>query len=349
MRILGLALYGPLAASTRYRLGQYVPSLAASGLEVDIRSLLGDDYLRRRFAGERIGAALLLKSVAHRLKELLTQQSYDAAVVHCELMPLLPAALESALLRIPYVYDFDDAFYLKYGSGKLAPLLGNKFDQMMRKAVAVTAGSRVLAEYATRHNARTHLLPTVVDTDRYLPAHRAPDGLFTIGWVGSPSTAEYLAQLVAPLSHIGREGPVRLVIIGAPAPAVPGVEVIALPWSEADEVRLINTFDVGIMPLTDNPWARGKCAFKLIQYMACGVPGIASPVGANNDVLTPECGILASSAVEWANAFRTLRDQPALRRAMGEASRARVEEHYSLRRTAPVFEGVIRAAGARSA
>jgi glycosyltransferase involved in cell wall biosynthesis len=349
MKVLGLALYGNLAASTRYRLGQYVPSLAAAGIDLEIRSLLGDDYLRRRFAGERIGPGILVKSAARRLKDLLQQRRYSAAVVYCELMPLMPGPLESALLRIPYVYDFDDAFYLRYGAGKLAPYLGGKFDRMMRNAAQVTAGSRVLADYASRHNQRTHHLPTVVDTNRYQPARRPQGGPFTVGWVGSPSTTEHLSELVEPLSRIGREGPVRLVVIGGQAPAVPDVEVIELRWSEADEVRLINSFDVGVMPLIDHPWARGKCAFKLIQYMACGVPGIASPVGANKDVLTPECGILAASASEWVEAFRKLRDQPALRQAMGEASRARVESHYSLHQTAPRLEWVIRQAGSRAA
>jgi glycosyltransferase involved in cell wall biosynthesis len=141
---------------------------------------------------------------------------------------------------------------------------------------------------------------------------------------------------------------VRLVVIGATAPAVSGVEVVQLPWCEADEVRLINQFHVGVMPLPDSPWAEGKCAFKLIQYMACGVPVIASPVGANKDVVTRECGLLATGAQEWLDAFRTLRDQPSLRTSMGDAARERVERQFSLATNLPVMADVLRRAAGRS-
>jgi glycosyltransferase involved in cell wall biosynthesis len=200
----------------------------------------------------------------------------------------------------------------------------------------------VLRDYASRFNARTTLLPTVVDVTRYVPDPSHRTGPFTVGWVGSPSTAAYLGEVVAPLAQLGAEGTVRLVVMGGAAPAVPGVEVVELPWSEAAEVPLINSFDVGIMPLTDDPWARGKCAFKLIQYMACAVAVVASPVGANAVVVTPACGLLASTPAEWLEALRWMRDHPGERRQMGEAGRQRIEEAYSLQVAVPRFAEVIR-------
>lgn len=345
IKVLGLALYGPMAASTRYRLGQYVPGLAQQGIDLQIHHLLGDEYLRRRFNGGAFPWGYLLRSGWDRLAELGGQKSFDAAMLHCELFPLMPGWVEQMLLPRPYIYDFDDAFYLKYRSGKLGvmrPLLGNKFDTVMQGAAAITAGNNVLAEYARGQNTNTHLLPTVVDTDRYVPAQRSPRDVFTVGWIGSPSTAPYLAELVGPLSQIGRESPVRLVVIGGKAPSIPNISVEEIAWSEENEVALINTFEVGVMPLPDHDWARGKCAFKLIQYMACAVPVIASRVGANIDVVQSDCGFLATSEQEWVDALRFLRDQPGRRQEMGEAGRERVEQTYSLHRNLPALADVIR-------
>jgi glycosyltransferase involved in cell wall biosynthesis len=345
IKVLGLALYGPLAASTRYRLGQYVPGLLSQGIDMKICHLLSDDYLRRRFGGGAPNVISMLRDGLIRFAELRRQHDYDAIMLHCELYPLLPGWLERGLLRQPYLYDFDDAFYLKYRSKRFAwvsPLLGGKFETVMAGATAVTAGNHVLRQYASQYNANTHYLPTVVDTERYLPRRASPSNIFTVGWIGSPSTAPYLSELVAPLCAIGQEGPVRFIVIGGKAPAMPNVEVVEIDWQEYTEVDLIRSFDVGVMPLPSDDWARGKCAFKLIQYMACAVPVVASAVGANVDVVNVECGFLAATPQDWEVALRTLRDQPVKCAEMGRAGRARVVQHYSLRRNLPVLASAIR-------
>jgi glycosyltransferase involved in cell wall biosynthesis len=345
IRVHGFSLYGQQAASTRYRLTQYIPGLRDLGIDLRVSPLLTDAYLRSRFAGRSTLSPGLAWSALTRLRELATLHRADAAVLYAELLPLCPGRVERALLSRPYVYDMDDAFYLRYRTGRLArlaPLLGGKCDRVVAGAAAVTAGSPVLRDYASRFNARTTLLPTVVDVTRYVPDPSHRTGPFTVGWVGSPSTAAYLGEVVAPLAQLGAEGTVRLVVMGGAAPTVPGVEVVELPWSEAAEVPLINSFDVGIMPLTDDPWARGKCAFKLIQYMACAVPVVASPVGANAVVVTPACGLLARTPAEWLEALRWMRDHPGERRQMGEAGRQRIEEAYSLQVAVPRFAEVIR-------
>ena len=346
IKVLGLALYGPLAASNRYRLGQYVAGLATMGVDLQIRHLLGDDYLRARFNGRSLPLVAMLKDGLARCEDLWHQNDYDAVMLQCELIPLMPGWLERVLIRKPYLYDFDDAFYLKYRSGRMRlaePLLGRKFDSVIMGASAVTAGNHVLANYAKRHNTNTHYLPTVVDTTRYLPKTTSRDSpIFTVGWIGSPSTAIYLSELIAPLSVIGQEGAVRFIVIGGKAPKIPNVSVIELDWHEHAELDLINSFDVGVMPLPDDDWARGKCAFKLIQYMACALAVIASPVGANVDVVNAECGLLASTSQEWLDALRLMRDQPTVRAKMGEAGRARVVQDYSLHQNLPVLASVIR-------
>jgi glycosyltransferase involved in cell wall biosynthesis len=352
INVLAFALYGTMAASTRYRLEQYAPGLRELGVNLHIHHLLGDDYLHRRFTGLNFSASGLLKAGFNRLGELLTQRKFDAVMLHCELFPLLPGWVERAMLRRPYVYDFDDAFYLRYQGGKMGlvrPLLGEKFDTVMAGAAAITAGNHVLADYAARHNLNTQYLPTVVDTKRYKQAQESRGkGVFTVGWIGSPSTAPYLSDLVSPLSKLAEEGRIRFVVIGGKAPNIPNVDVVEMNWSEETEVDLINSFDVGVMPLPDDAWARGKCAFKLIQYMACAVPVVASPVGANVELVSNGCGLLATTSDDWIEAIRLLRDQPRKRVDMGQAGRERVEQRYSLHVNLPVLASVLRQAAGRS-
>ena len=345
IRILGLSLYGQQAASHRYRLSQYVPGLAQAGIDLQIQSLLDDEYLIHRFADRPVHWNSVLQSALQRLRLLISKDDFSGAILHCELYPLLPGSLERLLLPKPYIYDFDDAFFLKYRQGRLGAfrlILGPKFDKIIAGAAAVTAGNSFLTNYAQEFNTNVNQLPTVVDTMRYKPEVRALNAEFTVGWVGSPSTAPYLAALVEPLAQLAKEGPVRLVIVGGLAPTIPGVVVESIAWNEATEIHLINRFDVGVMPLTDDNWARGKCAFKLIQYMACGVPVVASRVGANVDVVTPQCGFLVENAAGWLSAIRALRDDAYLRAKMGAAARMRIEEEYSLATNLPVLTRVIK-------
>lgn len=347
IKVLGLALYGPLAASTRYRMSQYVPGLAELGIDLRLTSLLGDEYLRRRFNGGGLPLAAMIHDGAERLKQLHQLSDFDLGMLYCELFPFMPGWLERGLIRKPYIYDMDDAFYLRYRLGRkriARSFLGDKFDSVMAGAAAVTAGNSVLAEYALKHNPAVRQVPTVVDTTRYVPKTDRQNPVFTVGWIGSPSTASYLPELVAPLAALGAEAPLNFVVIGGKAPAIPNVNVIEVEWQEHTEVDLINTFDVGVMPLPDDAWARGKCAFKLIQYMACAVPVVASPVGANADVVTSECGLMANTQDEWVQALKTVRDDAGLRQRMGEAGRQRVVEHYSLHTALPKLAEVIRMA-----
>ena len=347
IRVLGFALYGPLAASTRYRLLQYQPGLRGHGVELEVASLLGDRYLQRRFEGGSLPLGEMLGAARARLRQLHAGE-YDLAIVHCELFPMLPGLIERSLLaRRPFIYDFDDAFQLKYRTGKwkfLSPLLGGKFETVLSAAAAVTAGNAELRRHAAACNREVVQLPTVVDTGRYRAVERAriPGEPFTVGWIGSPSTAPFLQSLVVPLATLGREAPVRLVVVGGKAPAIPGVEVIEHRWQESTELGLIRQFDVGVMPQPDTQWTRGKCAFKLIQYMACGVPVVGSRVGANIDVVAPGSGFLADSDEGWLEALRALRDDDALAKSMGAAGRAHIESGYSLAHNLPVLADLIR-------
>lgn len=339
-------MYSPLAASTRYRLSQYVPGLAARGIEVDVAPMLGDRYLLKRFQTGKVSGPEVVRGLFTRALQIARQGGYDAAWLQCELVPFAPGPIEAGLMRIPYVYDFDDAFQSKYRSGRFerfGSLLGDKFDHVVRKASAVLPGNDYLYRYAHRLNSNCTIVPTVIDSGRYSQRHAGRDpGLFNVGWIGSPSSIVCLKAIERPLAALAKETRVRLSVIGGIAPEIAGVEVVNIPWSEATEVEHMRHFDVGVMPLPDDPWTRGKCAFKLVQYMACGVPVIGSPVGANCDVVTPQCGILAETDDAWLEAFRFIRDNPAAADAMGRAGRSRVASGYSLQSQLPVVERVLR-------
>lgn len=354
-RVLGFSLYGPQAASHRVHLSQFQPGLAAAGIELHIHSLLDDAYLQRSFSGRRPSLRVLLTAYSRRIRVLRQSSRFDLAITYGDLLPFLPSFLERHLLQVPFIYDCDDAFFLKYRSGRLRmlqPLLGHKADRLMTRAVAVTAGNAGLALYARRFNSNVAVLPSVVDSDWYVPSS-SPNldssvRPFTVGWIGSPSTAPYLKLLIEPLQQLSRERPVRLLVVGGPAPAINGVEIIEQPWILDQEVSRIHQFDVGVMPLPDTPWTRGKCAYKLIQCMACGIPVVASSVGANVDAVPPSCGFLADSSQQWLAAFRKLAADPSLRLRLGTNAREWVEQHYSLQSALPMLTGIIQRAVAVS-
>jgi glycosyltransferase involved in cell wall biosynthesis len=348
IRVLALSLYGSKAASHRVRFSQFQCGLAAEGIELNIQSLLDNSYLQRSFDGCRPSFRHVLYAYYRRYKVLRHAKTFDLAIVHCELLPFLPGWLERLLLQIPIIYDCDDAFYLRYRSGPyrlLGFILGGKADRLMAMSVAVTAGNTFLTDYASRFCSNVALLPSVVDTEHYRPSVLSSFQLvsapFTIGWIGSPSTAHYLDLIVQPLEQLSLHLPVRLLVVGGSAPAISGVEVIQKIWSLEQEVQLIQQFDVGVMPLPDTPWSRGKCAYKLIQCMACGIPVVASCVGANVEVVGPNCGLLVQTPGEWLDAFMRLASDPALRQLLGQNARHMVQQRYSLKSALPILSTVI--------
>jgi glycosyltransferase involved in cell wall biosynthesis len=344
IRVLVLSLYGSLAASTRYRLIQFIPHLKNKDIDLQVHPLLDNKYLASRFNNKTLPFVNITYSIIKRLYILMKQKEYDCAIIHCELFPFLPGWIERHLLKIPYIYDFDDAFYLRYKTEYFSfrsLFLSSKFDTVISGAAVVTAGNVVLENYAKNNNTETVILPTVLDTNRFFPKHKTSSIIFNIGWIGSPSTSIYLTELIEPLTQFGNETKVVLTVIGGKAPYIPNIEVKEVLWSESTEVDYINTFDVGVMPLPDNEWTQGKCAFKLIQYMSCAIPVIASPVGTSCTVVNESCGLFANNAESWLSAFRYMRDNSIKRIQMGKSGRERVIEKYSLPCNIPIIEETI--------
>lgn len=335
MRVLLLARYDRLGASSRLRSYQYLPYLKTYGIDVTVAPLLVDGYVRSIYVGKHGDPMATIETYLRRLGYLVKSRSYDLLWIEGELLPWLPAWFESlmAATGVKYVVDYDDAIFHRYDlhrSKMVRALLGRKIDTIMRRAETVIVGNSYLADRAKQAGAkRVEYLPTVVDLARYPEWPPRDRQVFTIGWVGTPVTAGYLEVIRPALAQIGRTVDVRLAIVGARAIEFEGVETEARAWSEETEAADIREFDVGIMPLQDTLWERGKCGYKLIQYMACARPVVASPVGVNSTIVDAgENGFLATTTDDWVRALRALHDDRELRLRMGTAGRLKVEKHY---------------------
>ncbi len=351
MNILLLSRYGELGASSRLRSYQYLPYLRERDVKITVAPLLNDSYLEAFYQTGHRSKRIVLGGYWRRMMTLVTVRRYDVLWLEKELFQMFPAFFERLLrwLRMPYVVDYDDAIfhnYDKHDKWLIRRLLGHKIDVVMRNAALVITGNDYLATRARLAGAkRVEILPTVIDINRYQMADNHLSATFTIGWIGSPTTAQYLKIIEPALKTLVDGETVRLMLIGS------GTMVLDMPvervtWSEDTEVENIRKMNVGIMPLTNTPWERGKCGYKLIQYMACGLPVIASPVGVNTDIVQHTVnGFLPHTIEEWQTALRTLQGNPTQRQQMGTAGRRIVEERYTTQITAPQLYSLLQQIG----
>ena len=348
-RVLALPRYTHKGASSRVRTLQYIDELSRRGIEFRLESLLDDVYLEDLYAGRRTQWRRVARAYAQRASLRGMVGSFDVVWLEKEAFPWLPAATERLLLNgVPTVVDYDDAIFHRYDQHRLRwvrAALGNKIDAVMHHAAVVIAGNDYLAEQARGAGARRiEIVPTAVDLRRYpIRGLSRVDARFTVGWIGTPQTAGYLTEIAPALQRFHRLGGVRYVFVGCPAGLEFGVPYEARAWSEATEASDLASFDCGLMPLRDGPFERGKCGYKLIQYMACGVPVVASPVGANRQIVTSSNGFLPTTIDAWFDALRTLRADEIAARRMGASGRELVEAKYSMQVNAPRLEAILRA------
>ncbi len=282
----------------------------------------------------------------------------DLLFIHREAFPLGRRHVFRALGRFrgPLVYDYDDAMFLpqRHGRGLLARLEDPETAAaLMKMSDVVLAGNEFLAAYARQFVRRVVLLPTCIDTRQFAPRRRPrrPGDRPVVGWIGTHTTAKYLHSLRGVLETVARDVPFRLYVVGnQDPPVVRGVEVEQAHWSLAREVEDFSRCDVGIYPLWDDAWAQGKCGFKAIQFMACGVPVVAAAIGVNRQIIQDGVnGYLASTDEAWVERLRRLLVDEGLRERLGRAGRQTVEERYSLEVNAPTLIAALRAArGSRS-
>ncbi len=348
MKVLAFSRYAQLGASSRLRLYQYLPYLKDAGIEVTVAPLLDDDYIRGLYANN-VSKRLVGKAYVARLMYMLRAGRFDVVWVEKEMLPWIPGWIELKCFpnNIPWVVDYDDAVFHRYDRHRLSVvrgILGQKIDKLMQRADLVVAGNDYLANRARSAGAlRVEIVPTVVDISRYGISESDDNRLPVIGWIGSPSTAKFLHQVAPALREVVATRRVQVIAVGANSEQIADLPITALPWTEATEVTAIQHFDIGIMPLPDAPFERGKCGYKLIQYMACGKPVIASPVGANCKIVDDGVdGFLAATHTDWITALTQLIDDPSLRRQMGAAGRRKIEGAYSLQITAERIAGLLK-------
>jgi glycosyltransferase involved in cell wall biosynthesis len=351
--------------SQRYRIEQWEPLLAERGVEITYRPFESAELNRVLYERGRMGTKMRLVSEAlrRRARDVREARSFDAVYVLREAALLGPPLFERMLARagVPFVFDFDDAVFERYVSpanGYLSYLkFPGKTRTVCRLAAHVMAGNEYLADYARQVNSEVTVVPTTVDTSRYtVEPRRTPNEVPVIGWTGSHSTLKYLLTLAGALRRLSERERFRLRVIGAPvasaAEGFEGLDVEWLPWRSETEVEDLRPLDIGVMPLPEDRWSRGKCGMKALQYMGLAIPAVCSPVGVNSEIIRDgENGMLAASEDEWVEKLARLLRDAEMRARLARAGRATVEARYSAAVVAPlvydILASVARGGGAR--
>jgi glycosyltransferase involved in cell wall biosynthesis len=333
VRILFLPRYGPQGASSRYRIWQYVPLFQRAGHDVEVQPLLEDGYLEELYTAGRRGWKWLAAGYVRRLLGTARMRRFDAIICEQEIWPFLPDFIEALAERLSrrFFVDYDDAAYANYARW---PMFRTKISRVMAVAEAVVVGNSYLAAYARQFARRVSVIPTVVDLARY-PRHRdrAADDAVRVAWIGTPVTARLLKPLMPVMERLQTQHPrLSFCFIGAGDGFLRnGLRAEIVQWSEQTETDQLSKCDIGIMPLPDDEFMRGKCGLKLIQYMASSLPVVASPVGVNREIVEEGTnGFLAVTGDEWFEKLDSLVRHPELRLRLGEAGRTKVESSYTL-------------------
>ena len=352
-----LPLEGP---SVRPRVLAYEKALLAAGISLDFRPFLTSRGFRGFYSthpmmkARKVGVSLL--GLLRRRLDLARAVQAGAVLVHREFAPRgNPAALrrlKKAGTRL--LYDLDDAIYLSprefVTSGETSRRRMTRLkdpaeiDLILGRADIVLAGNETIAEHASRLCDDVRVQPTPVDTDLYRPRKRPQRKRPLVGWIGSPTAAYCIKDIAPALSRVAREVPFDLLVVGAgEAVLVDGVEVTSIDWSLTTEAELFSSLDVGLYPIPDNPWTRGKCGMKALQYLASGVPAVVSPVGVNRQIIADgSTGFFATSDDEWTDRLlRYLRD-PDLCADHARAGRETVVAVWSLAALTPGFVAACR-------
>lgn len=340
MKILYFTKYSRKGASSRLRSFQYIPYLESQGYEIEVQSLFDDQYLTDLYMGKRNHFQTII-AYGKRFLSLCRIHKFDFLYIEKELFPYLPAWTEQMLyfLKIRYIVDYDDAIFHNYDMSSntlVRTFLSKKIDVIMNRSTHVITGNKYLASRAREAEAKNiSIIPTVIDLNRYSVKKQVIPDKIIVGWIGTKSTFEkHFSSLIPVIQFFESNPKIEFHVIGVTAQGEKHKNIKFFEWSESEEVEMIKQFDIGIMPLVDSNWEKGKCAYKLIQYMACGLPVVCSPVGMNTKVVLHEWnGYYANSTQEWQEAIRRLVENKDLRKILGRNGRLSVENDYNLQLT----------------
>jgi glycosyltransferase involved in cell wall biosynthesis len=345
IKILFLIPY-PLeqSPSQRFRFEQYFTILHEEGILFKSQSFLDVATWKVFFSPDQflMKAYVLLLGFVRRFSVLFRMKNYDFIFIHREVTPLGPPLFEwiiSKVLKKKIIYDFDDAIWLtdRKRESRLLRLIKwrSKVASICRWSYKVSCGNDYLCGFARKYNEAVFCIPTTIDTvglhnpSFYRKIQRSE---VIVGWTGSHSTVKYLQTLEDVLNTLEKKyATMTLWVISDEMPKLQIPRMEFKPWSIGSEVEDLFQFDIGIMPLPDDMWSKGKCGFKALQYMSLGIPAVVSPVGVNSSYVSNGIeGFVASSENEWIKALSELIENPELRIQMGENGRKKVEDYYSV-------------------
>ena len=357
MRVLALVpgLYD-ISPSQRYRIEQWEPLLRERGVEITYEPFECPELNALLYHPGRMPKKLQLvaKGLGRRFDAVRKAREYDLVYILREAALLGPPVFERMVHKtgVPIVFDFDDAIFVSYRSpsnGYLSYLkFAGKTKTICRLAAHVMVGNPYLAEYARQYNERVTVVPTTIDTRTYhVPPPKNSDGPLIIGWTGSHSTVQHLDTLRGALKKLAARENFRLRVIGTPVYELAPIDVEAMRWRAKTEVDDLRPIDIGVMPLPEDKWSKGKCGAKALQFMGMGIPTVCSPVGVNTEIIQDDQnGFLARTEDEWVDKLTRLLRSAELRRRLGQAGRATVEQKYSAISQAPrvyeIFKSVLR-------
>ncbi len=329
IRVAALVRLPRNCASSRYRAYQYIEPLKKHGIDLVVKSTYPSWIYEIRKSSESrnwlLDGLIVSISLFRVIAYLISAARADIVFIVRDAAPFSLTLLLKFLRKKgkPIIFDFDDAVYLK----------ARHIRNYVNVANVVFAGNSELAKWAGKANKSTIIIPSVIDVSRYHTqnCHKNSDSRFVIGWIGSTSTAPFLEIVRPGLQKLGNVVPLELKLIGGSIPEIPGVNTKSIPWSEDIETDEIDNFDVGISPLAEDEFNRGKCGVKALQYMAAGVPVVASPVGVHKKIIKHGVnGFLASSENDWFQYLRLLVQDANLRKVMGQNARESVKKYYSV-------------------
>lgn len=350
--VLFLTPYPPgVAPSQRFRFEQYFDELRARKIEVSVQPFLSYSSWKTIYSkgGHAKKVLAVVLGFCRRMAGLLDAARADFVFVHREASPLGPPIFEWTLAKVlgkKIIYDFDDAIWLtdRASETRIARVLKwrQKVPVVCRLAYRVSAGNEYLCAFARNYCKRVVLNPTTIDINHHQISKAHParqSGLLTIGWTGTHSTLKYLELLAPVLRQIGHKYPfVDFVVISDVAPNFKLDRLRYIPWNLKHEIRDLSSIDIGVMPLPDDEWSKGKCGFKILQYMALRIPSVCSRVGANIEIVRHgENGFLCATEEEWLHHLSALIESEPLRSTLGDKGYYTVLERYSVDSNARTF------------
>ena len=330
MKILAITPYPINGPSSRYRIHQFVEPFSSHDIELHVSSFMDEKFYNEWMTSKKISQKILIglsKGISKRFYESITARKYDLIWIHRQIAPAYHTIFNRMFVypRVPVVFDMDDAVFTEY-----------PIKTLLRAADGATVGNQYLAKYVETESPDTKVLisPTVVDTKHYTPLAKDPAKAPTVGWIGTAATFKrYLLPVLDDVASVCHSNGAALKVIASydVAESVKQAGGIFIPWSLQGELKALQDFDIGLMPLEDDKYSRGKCAFKLIEYGAVGIPGVGTRIGANEEVITDNVtGYLTDSVGEMQDRLKTLIGDFELRRKMGRAARVKIEQQYSL-------------------